>query len=67
MALCKCGESFSEKRAALGYKTCLECGDNNAKSAIEEKRNCVVIPYNKGPYMLLVSVSELNCLGKEKK
>ncbi len=31
MAICvECEEEYSEKRLALGYRTCLECGERGA-------------------------------------
>ena len=41
-----CGEEFSEKRAALGYKTCLLHG--------ETEREFTIAPaYNKGAYQVI--------------
>ena len=32
MAICiECEEKYSDKRLALGYRTCLECGDKSAR------------------------------------
>ena len=41
-----CGETFSPERASLGYKTCLEHGE-------DRKEYTVGIPYNKGAYQLV--------------
>lgn len=44
MAFCiKCGDEFSERRAELGYKTCLEHG--------QAKINFPVIPMTKSNYV----------------
>ena len=41
-----CGEEFSEKRAALGYETCLRHG--------ETEREFTIAPaYNKGAYQVI--------------
>ena len=41
-----CGEKFSEKRAALGYETCLRHG--------ETEREFTIAPaYNKGAYQVI--------------
>ena len=33
----ECGEEYNPKRQALGYNTCLECGDNNARTIYEAR------------------------------
>ncbi len=38
MAECiECGQEYSDRRLALGYHTCLECGDRSARSAIHAR------------------------------
>jgi len=38
MATCiKCEEEYNDKRLALGYKTCLECGDADAHRTIRHR------------------------------
>ena len=65
MAACEeCGENFSEIRAELGYKTCLKCGEKDAQIEIDKRKLRIAIPYNKGPYMLILSEKELTSLGK---
>jgi len=64
MANCKCGEEYSDARKALGYDTCLGCGEEEAQAEVEKRRERVVVPYNKGPYMFLISKKELTGLGK---
>ncbi len=47
MAFCKiCGEEFSDKRYALGYRTCLEHPE-------PIKQFTVAPAYNKGAYQLI--------------
>jgi hypothetical protein len=55
---CKvCGDEFSDKRAKLGYKTCLKHGEL-------PKAYTISIPYNKGPYQL-ITPSGVKHIGKK--
>tara|TARA_R110002110_G_scaffold324239_3_gene536313 strand:+ start:786 stop:1019 length:234 start_codon:yes stop_codon:yes gene_type:complete len=52
MANCiNCEEDYSDKRLALGYETCLNCGESEAR-AISHKRAhaklCEMTPYISG-------------------
>jgi len=52
MAICiNCEEEYSDKRLALGYQTCLVCGETDAR-AISQKRQhaklCEMTPYISG-------------------
>lgn len=49
-----CGAEYSAKRAALGYKTCLPCGDKQARTV---KRT--VAPVHKSSYVLITNPTEL--------
>lgn len=50
MANCvKCGDNFPLARLNLGYRTCLECGDVDARKVSW----CVTIPYSKGAYQVV--------------
>lgn len=40
--VCNCGEDVHPKRRALGYKTCLDCGDKVARQKIAEKSMRIV-------------------------
>jgi len=52
---CDCGEEIPIGRLDLGYTTCLDCGDKEAK-----KRKFVVqIPYSKGAYQYIHNPKEL--------
>lgn len=51
-----CGSAFAERRAALGYKTCLSCGDGAAKA---ERSGWTVAPGHKSNYMLITNKAEL--------
>ena len=40
MAECiECGEEYNPRRLALGYHTCLECGDRTARSVIHARNS----------------------------
>ena len=47
--LCDCGEDYPDARYALGYRTCLSCGDTAARAV----RFTVMPAYNKGAYQLI--------------
>ena len=46
---CDCGEAINPRRAALGYTTCLDCGDKAAR----EIRFTVMPAYSKGAYQVI--------------
>lgn len=57
MAECvNCGDIYPAKRAALGYKTCLACGEKNAKEA---RSTWTVAPVHKSNYVLITNPTEL--------
>ena len=45
-----CQETFNPRRAAFGYRTCLECGESRAQIEIKRKAKCTAPAYNKGAY-----------------
>lgn len=45
---CECGESIDVRRWKLGYATCLECGEREAKT-----KRFTIAPINKSNYMLI--------------
>ena len=49
-----CGETYSERRALLGYNTCLHCGDFAARQV-----QWCTAPINKSNYMLITNRAEL--------
>ena len=49
-----CGELVRKGRADLGYKTCLEHGDEQAKS-----RKFCIAPMHKSNYMLITNRADL--------
>ena len=65
MAICKCGAEFSDKRKALGYETCLDCGEQEAQELVAKKKERVAPAYNKGPIMYITSLEMVKDLGKK--
>jgi len=60
----ECGEEYNPKRAELGYKTCLDCGQGNAEREILRKSRCIAPAYNKGAYMYVSSSAMARDLGR---
>ena len=60
----ECGEEYNPKRYALGYHTCLECGDIEAAKQILRKAKCTAPAYNKGAYMYVTSSQMAKELGR---
>jgi ribosomal protein L37AE/L43A len=50
----KCGEEYSSDRWKLGYKFCLECGDEVAKQVVR-----TVVPMHKSNYVLITDMTLL--------
>lgn len=60
MAACvECEGWYSDKRAALGYETCLTCGEVNAQRQIVEKSTRIIPAGNKMGYTLLSANPEI--------
>jgi len=51
-----CDDDIDPRRAALGYKLCLFCGEEAAR---EERRGWTVVPMHKSNYVLLVDRKDL--------
>jgi hypothetical protein len=51
---CECGEEIDLRRYQLGYKTCLVCGDKEAKA-----RKFCVANLHKSNYILITDKSDL--------
>jgi predicted nucleic acid-binding Zn-ribbon protein len=49
-----CGNTFSNDRAKLGFKTCLDCGEKQANQV----KHCVA-PMHKSNYMLFTRTEDL--------
>ncbi len=54
-ACAKCGEEFDPRRKALGYLTCLQCG--------EAKRVFCSVPMHKGNLVLVTDKAQLKYIG----
>jgi ribosomal protein L37AE/L43A len=57
----ECGEGVDERRVALGYKHCLECGEARARDI----KHCIV-PMNKVAYMLVTDMETLKQLNPKR-
>lgn len=55
-----CGDDVPAKRWALGYQTCLFCGEEAAR--IERQSWCVTQQYQKGAYQLVTRESAAEVL-----
>jgi len=65
MAICiECDEEYSDRRKALGYHTCLDCGQEAAEKEILRKARCTAPAYNKGGYMYISSVNMAKDVGR---
>jgi len=61
MAICiKCDEEFNDRRRALGYETCLDCGEVIARSVVYSTAPL----HNKGAYQLVTSGTDIKDLGR---
>lgn len=62
MAMCvSCGDYYSDRRLSLGYQTCLECGDMEAKLV-----QWCTAPLNKSNYVLISNHEELKQLNPKR-
>lgn len=57
-----CGDHVDFKRAKLGYRVCLACGDDRA---IEARKYWTVAPVHKSNYMLVTDRSLLKGLNNK--
>mgnify|MGYP001329088543 CR=1 FL=1 len=65
IAVCvECWEEYNPKRKALGYRTCLECGDANATIEIARKAKCTAPAYNKGAYQYVGTLQAAKGVGR---
>lgn len=58
---CKCGDTINPRRAALGYNTCLVCGDQAAKLV-----TFCTAPLNKSNYVVISNPAELRQLNPKR-
>ena len=59
--ICLCGEEIAPARRAIGYKTCLDCGEEASKQV----KHCLV-PMNKVAYMLVTNMETLKQLNPKR-
>ena len=65
MAICKlCYEDYNDKRLALGFYTCLDCGDRAAHREANRRRKCVAPAYNKGAYQPIMHTDDARWAGR---
>lgn len=57
---CECGEEVDARRIALGYQTCLVCGEKEAK-----QRKFTIAPMHKSNYMLITNREDLKGLNNK--
>ena len=60
----ECGDDFNPKRFKLGYRTCIECGEEIAQIEMVRKSRCIAPAYNKGAYMYVTSSQMAKDLGR---
>ena len=54
-AICaECGEPYSIRRAAMGYKLCLVCGETHAR-----QQRHTIAPMHKSNYVLITNRADL--------
>lgn len=56
-------EEIPKARIALGYTTCMTCGEIDAKALSDKKRNRIAIAYPKGAYQYITDEYPLEDLG----
>ena len=62
MTFCsKCGDDFPAGRAALGYRTCLPCGD-----AVARTIRHLSAPLNKSNYVVISDLNDLKQLNPKR-
>jgi predicted nucleic acid-binding Zn-ribbon protein len=66
MAICvECGKQFSDKRKALHYDTCLECGEELAQMEAHKRKLRIAPAFNKGAYQFITSIKMVKDLGRK--
>ena len=62
---CACGNLIAEGRIALGYDTCLECGEQAAQAEADRRKTQVAPLYNKGAVQYITSLEQVKDLGRK--
>jgi hypothetical protein len=65
MKLCKCGKKIKLGRYKLGYNTCVNCGEHEARKEVERRKSCVAPLYNKGAYQYIGSLDQAINIGRK--
>lgn len=66
MAECiECEEEYSDKRKALGYDVCLQCGSQIAYEQAVEKSKRIGPLFNKGGLQFITDGEDLTEVGKK--
>jgi predicted nucleic acid-binding Zn-ribbon protein len=60
----ECGSFFSPRRLALGYRTCLECGEQSIQVVNEQRKKQCAPAYNKGAYQFITDMQMVRDLGR---
>jgi hypothetical protein len=65
MAECvRCFSFYSDKRKAIGYDTCLDCGGTAAAKEVVRRSRCSAPGYNKGNYVYIHNRSAAKDAGR---
>lgn len=65
MAICNvCYSEYPNKRKSLGYKTCIACGDKEAKEEAIRKSKCTAPLFNKGAYQYIGNINAVKHIGR---
>ena len=65
MAICiECYSEYPERRKDIGYKTCIICGDKEAKKESIRKSKCIAPLFNKGAYQYIGNIKEAKYIGR---
>ena len=65
MAICiRCENTYPDRRKALGYNTCIICGDKEAKQEADRKSKCTAPLFNKGAYQYIGSLFDAKHIGR---
>jgi len=60
----ECESTFAPQRFALGYRTCLECGEKTIRAVNEQLKKQCAPAYNKGAYMFITDMQMVRDLGR---
>ena len=65
VAVCiECWDEYPVARKNLGYNTCLDCGEANARIEIARKAKCTAPAFNKGAYQYVGSIEAARSVGR---